>query len=79
MKRINAAAGNIYTIMVGQQPIGMARADNPQDAIAFVRQLCDEALDVTELRLRKPTAEEAEIFQRHFGSVKKDGILGFVF
>ncbi len=79
MTAIKVPKANVYTITFGQQPIGMARADNPQDAIDFVRRLWGEAIDVTELRLRRPTSTEAEIFEKQFGTVRKDGVLGFVF
>jgi hypothetical protein len=79
MTAINVQMANVYTITLGQQPIGMARADNPHDAIDFVRRLWGEAIDVTELRLRRPTPTEAQIFEKQFGTVKKDGVLGFVF
>ncbi len=71
--------GNIYTVLIGQHPIGMARADKPQDAIEFIQRLCGEPMEAGELRLRHPTANESEVFERRCGPATKDGVFGFCF
>ena len=76
-KRLSEAG--TYTITLGQQPIGMARADNPQDAIELIKRLSEDELDDAELRLRRPTAIEADLFAQRCGPVKKEGVVGFCF
>jgi hypothetical protein len=68
----------IRTVVYRQQPIGMARTANPNDAIELIRDLCDEHEPEDTFQVRRPNPNEAGIFAERIGESRR-GSVGFLF